>query len=103
MPSVLPPPKTGRWIERWSVESDDMDREYVVSRDAQGEFGCSCPQWKFGKAPKVNCKHIELLLVWLRHPTPATSPARGTRPPTGETPVDPKRSRLTRKRDKSGS
>jgi hypothetical protein len=58
MPTKLPAPKRGRWIERWSVDSDDLEREYTVARDAAGEFGCSFPAWKFNRTRSGECKHI---------------------------------------------
>lgn len=62
MPYELPPPRRGRWVARWCVESDDLDHEYTVSIDAAGEYGCSCPRWKF---KREQCKHITLLQFWL--------------------------------------
>jgi hypothetical protein len=45
-----------RWIIRWKVPSEsDPDKTYIVARDAEGEYGCSCPVWKFRRQ---ECKHI---------------------------------------------
>jgi hypothetical protein len=47
----------GRWIKKWRVESFiEYDTSYVVSMDAEGVFGCSCPVWKFRR---LECKHIK--------------------------------------------
>lgn len=47
------------WQERWTVESmTDASKSYTVARKIDSSMGCSCPAWKFHKAPKVNCKHI---------------------------------------------
>jgi len=63
-------PTTGKWIERWSIGSDTRDAEYIVAVDAGGNYGCSCPAWKFqrkrmlAKNPAWTCKHIQAVLVW---------------------------------------
>jgi len=41
--------KKDRWKQRWYVSS------YTVSMDENGNFGCSCPHWKFRRE---ECKHI---------------------------------------------
>ena len=48
------------WAERWLV-SGSTGSEYVVARRPDGTFGCSCPGWKFKKAPKPDCKHIRAM------------------------------------------
>lgn len=45
------------WVKKWNVEGSNGD-VYVVSQKDDGTFGCSCPAWKFAKAPKPDCKHI---------------------------------------------
>lgn len=48
-----------QWIQRWEVPSrSDSGKSYTVGRKADGTFGCSCPAWKFAKAPKPDCDHI---------------------------------------------
>ena len=48
-----------QWIARYEVDSLTGDDEsYIVSEKVDGTWACSCPAWKFHKAPKVNCKHI---------------------------------------------
>ena len=44
------------WVERWSVPSkSNPNLSYVVAKNATGDFGCSCPVWKFHRR---TCKHI---------------------------------------------
>jgi len=56
----MPKVKKG-WIERYEVIGSQGDL-YIVARKADGSYGCSCPHWKFHKAPKPNCKHIKAML-----------------------------------------
>lgn len=50
---------TNTWVANWSVQSKtEPEKLYVVSRAVGGHYGCSCPAWKFAKAPKPDCKHI---------------------------------------------
>jgi hypothetical protein len=51
----------GCWIERWEVQGNTGT--YVVARKVDGSYGCSCPRWKFHKAPKQDCKHILAMLL----------------------------------------
>jgi hypothetical protein len=52
------------WIDKWTVTGTSVDKEtgkpkeYVVSRSASDEWGCSCPAWKFRVGKKVDCQHI---------------------------------------------
>lgn len=43
------------WIKKWDVPSTDGKRQYVVAVKDSGEYGCSCPAWKFRRK---QCKHI---------------------------------------------
>jgi hypothetical protein len=45
-----------KWIKRWKVPSHSSDKVYTVAQDATGEYGCSCPVWKF---KRQECKHIK--------------------------------------------
>lgn len=46
-----------KWKVRWKVPSEsDPDKVYTVARDAEGQYGCSCPVWKFRRR---ECKHIQ--------------------------------------------
>lgn len=44
-----------RWVERWNVVSTSSGNTYTVAKDRDGNFGCSCPRWKF---KREECKHI---------------------------------------------
>lgn len=58
-----------RWIRYWEVESSNPLSEtktWRVSQAQDGSFGCSCPAWKFAKAPKPDCKHIRFIRTKLR-------------------------------------
>jgi hypothetical protein len=45
-----------RWVKRWKVESHSTTGKfYTVALDRNGEYGCSCPVWKFRRK---QCKHI---------------------------------------------
>lgn len=62
---------TDKWKTRWKVPSEsDPDKEYTVAQDAEGEYGCSCPVWKFKRR---ECKHIQAV-------------KDGEHSPAGETP-----------------
>ena len=52
--------KMASWIARWDVVGSRGD-PWVVSMKADGSFGCSCPGWKFHKAPKPDCRHIRAM------------------------------------------
>lgn len=54
-----------KWIEKWEVYSDSLNnfsagsiKKYIVSKDAEDNFGCSCAAWKFQRGTKGDCKHI---------------------------------------------
>src|SRR5574340_1139609 len=73
----LDPNSHGQWIgRRWSVESTTHDgTEYVVATDAAGNFGCSCPAWKFQRkrlrekyGDDWQCKHIAAVVESLTFP-----------------------------------
>jgi len=44
-----------KWIKKWEVESKSSGNIYVVAQDKDGNYGCSCPVWKF---KRQECKHI---------------------------------------------
>jgi hypothetical protein len=46
----------GKWIKSWNVPSSTGTSSYVVSVDRDGNYGCSCPVWKFRRE---ECKHIK--------------------------------------------
>ena len=43
------------WIAKWSVPGSKPGVNWTVAVDNKGEFGCSCPVWKF---KRKECKHI---------------------------------------------
>lgn len=45
-----------KWIKKWKVNSSSSDRIYTVAIDKNGNYGCSCPAWKFRRQ---ECKHIK--------------------------------------------
>ena len=49
-----------KWIERIPVDSETSDATYVVGISDEGEYGCSCPHWKFRRQ---ECKHIRSVMA----------------------------------------
>ena len=47
-----------KWIERIPVDSFTSDVTYIVGISDKGEYGCSCPVWKFRQQ---ECKHVILV------------------------------------------
>lgn len=43
------------WVKKWHIESENSNKEYVVSLSDKDTWGCSCPAWKFRRQ---ECKHI---------------------------------------------
>ena len=48
-------PSRSKWVKKWEVNGSN-DEIWVVSQDREGNFGCSCPVWKF---KRHECKHIQ--------------------------------------------
>jgi len=44
-----------KWIKKWKVQSSSGNGNYIVSIDVNGNYGCSCPVWKFRRQ---ECHHI---------------------------------------------
>jgi hypothetical protein len=44
-----------KWVKQWNVDSWAGKDPYKVSISVDGQWGCSCPQWKFRR---IECKHI---------------------------------------------
>ena len=44
-----------KWIQSFEVPSTSGNGTYIVSQDRDGNFGCSCPQWRFKRR---ECKHV---------------------------------------------
>jgi predicted nucleic acid-binding Zn finger protein len=56
--AVRIPGHSGKWVELWEVVSASRSNvSYVVGKDRQGRWGCSCPAWIF-HTPRRDCKHI---------------------------------------------
>lgn len=43
-----------KWLKRWEVEGSN-GHTWVVALDINGNYGCSCPLWKF---KRIVCHHI---------------------------------------------
>lgn len=51
-----------RWVgQRWYIEGTRGD-VYTVAIDENGEYGCSCPAWKFRRQ---ECRHIKEVKIQL--------------------------------------
>ncbi|HET9281224.1 MAG TPA: hypothetical protein VFR24_04615 [Candidatus Angelobacter sp.] len=48
------------WIRKWSVPASSGGL-WTVSLKHDGSYGCSCPAWKFARAPKPDCHHIAFI------------------------------------------
>jgi len=48
--------KNGRWVKRWEVPKSSGDGNWIVAIDKDGNYGCSCPVWKF---KRQECHHIK--------------------------------------------
>ena len=46
-----------KWRKRWQVEGSKGDI-YTVAVDELGQYGCSCPAWKFRR---IECRHIKYI------------------------------------------
>lgn len=48
------------WVRKWTVPSNsNPNKTYIVAQDNKGQFGCSCPAWKFHRK---QCKHIQRIM-----------------------------------------
>ena len=47
-----------KWVERWVVPSESGNGEYIVSKDKDGNYACSCIGWT-RHFPRRDCKHID--------------------------------------------
>lgn len=51
-----------RWVgQRWYIEGTRGDT-YTIAIDENGEYGCSCPAWKFRRQ---ECRHIKEIKIQL--------------------------------------
>jgi hypothetical protein len=48
------PVKNDRWVKRWEIEGSN-GHVWIVAQDKDGNYGCSCPIWKF---KRQECHHI---------------------------------------------
>ena len=44
-----------KWIRTWEIDGS-KGKTWRVSEDRDGNYGCSCPVWKF---KRIQCHHIE--------------------------------------------
>jgi hypothetical protein len=58
------------WLKRWDVPSSDWKRTYKVAIDDKGNYGCSCPAWKY---QRKQCKHIRRIQAQEQYEQPRTS------------------------------
>jgi hypothetical protein len=47
--------KNDRWVKRWKVPGSNGNT-WTVAIDKEGNYGCSCPRWKF---KREQCHHVE--------------------------------------------
>lgn len=48
-------PRVDKWVKRWNVQGSE-GHVWRVAQDKDGNFGCSCPRWKF---KRETCHHIQ--------------------------------------------
>jgi hypothetical protein len=51
-----------KWVKRWKVPKSNGDGDWIVAIDGDGNYGCSCPVWKF---KRQECHHIRLVKLGL--------------------------------------
>jgi len=44
-----------KWIQKWYIDGS-KGKTWTVAMDADGNYGCSCPVWRF---KRIQCHHIE--------------------------------------------
>lgn len=52
--------ETDKWVHRWYVERSTGDGTWTVAQDKDGNWGCSCPVWKF---KRQECHHIAAVKI----------------------------------------
>lgn len=50
--------KPNPYVRSWDVPTSSDGSTWKVSERVDGTFACSCPKWKFARAPKPECHHI---------------------------------------------
>jgi len=53
--------KKDKWIKRFKVKSSSGNGYYIVAIDKEGNYGCSCPVWKFRRQ---ECHHIRQIKLF---------------------------------------
>jgi len=53
--------KNDKWIKRFKVKSSSGNGYYIVAIDKEGNYGCSCPVWKFRRQECHHIRQIKLL------------------------------------------
>jgi len=53
--------KKDKWIKRWQIQGSN-DKTWTVAIDKDGNYGCSCPRWKFHRE---ECHHIKAVKMGL--------------------------------------
>ena len=61
-----------KWVERWDV-TGTSGKPYVVARDLNNNFGCSCPAWRLHKGNRTDCQHILRIKLELAVPASAVN------------------------------
>lgn len=52
--------KKDKWINRWQVGKSTGEGYWTVAIDKDGNYGCSCPRWKF---KREQCHHIQAVKI----------------------------------------
>ena len=52
-----------KWLRKWKVSGSD-GKDWIVSQDKEGNFGCSCPVWRY---KRQECKHIQEIKTELKY------------------------------------
>jgi hypothetical protein len=75
-----------RWVKKWEIQGSKGDI-YTVAQDADGNFGCSCPVWKF---KREECKHIKQVKDMLLNESELSKPVlpKKTRKSSKPVPID---------------
>ena len=74
--------KNDKWIKRFKVQSSSGNGDYIVAIDREGNYGCSCPVWKFRRQ---ECHHIKQVKLFGEkelkvNKKPIAIPAKVTKP-----------------------
>jgi hypothetical protein len=64
--------RNDKWVKRWEIPKSSGDGNWIVAIDKNGNYGCSCPVWKFHRQ---ECHHIKQVKMGF-----GTEQARQNRP-----------------------